>query len=90
MAFIISTSAESGIIITDSYARVDSIFGSKTSLAFTLNYYIDQSAFISGNAFVKQERYEFAPSVEEGSSNFIKQAYEYLKTLSNFVNAEDA
>lgn len=33
--------------------------------------------------------YNFIPSVEHGSENFIKQGYEYLKTLPEFSDVID-
>lgn len=35
------------------------------------------------------KNYSFIPSVEENSTNFIKQAYLYLKTLEEFSGAVD-
>jgi hypothetical protein len=31
----------------------------------------------------------FVPSVDDGSKNFIKQAYEHLKTMEEFSNGKD-
>jgi hypothetical protein len=36
-----------------------------------------------------QERYEFEPDLTDGAANHIKQAYEYLKTLDAYADAED-
>jgi hypothetical protein len=36
----------------------------------------------------KKPEYRFQPDLESGD-NYIKQAYEYLKTLPEFINAED-
>ena len=36
-----------------------------------------------------QSDYIFKPSVDEGAENFIKQAYEYLKTQDEYQDAED-
>lgn len=80
---------ESGISVSNSYARIDSIRGSKDSLSFTLTYYVNQQYFLSGKSFIKQEVYSFEPSVEDESPNFIKQGYEYLKSLDKFNAAED-
>lgn len=45
-------------------------------------------SFDGGNTKYSRH-YSFVPSVEDGSSNFIKQAYLYLKTLPEFAGAED-
>jgi len=44
---------------------------------------------IQGDAVSYKCQYAFAPSVADGSSNFIRQAYIYLKTLPEFAGAED-
>jgi hypothetical protein len=35
------------------------------------------------------KNYSFTPSIDENSTNFIKQAYLHLKTLEEFAVAED-
>lgn len=55
-----------------------------------VKYYADADKYHAGKEHVKQEYYEFVQSVEEESSNFIKQAYEHLKTLPVFEDAIDA
>ena len=89
MALILNKGFENGIIVNNSYARIDSIFGSKSKIEFTLNYYINKDAFSKNNSYLEQELYSFIPSVEQNSSNFIKQGYEYLKTLEEFKSATD-
>lgn len=42
-----------------------------------------------GDAATYSRSYSFEPSVVDGSPNFIKQAYLYLKTLPEFSGAED-
>ena len=91
MAIIVSlVTLPSGLIKDNAYARIDGINGTKDQLSLTLNYYINQEGFSEGKAVLKQEQYDFEPSVEEGSDNFIKQGYEYLKTLPSFSEAIDA
>lgn len=43
----------------------------------------------SGDGATFERSYSFQPSVADGSPNFIKQAYLYLKTLPDFSGAED-
>lgn len=38
---------------------------------------------------VQRKQYRFVPSVEDNAPNFIKQGYEYLKTLPDYVDAFD-
>jgi hypothetical protein len=61
--------------------KVTSISGSKARLNIDVSHVGD---------IAKYERsYSFEPSVDDGSPNFIKQAYLYLKTLPEFSGAED-
>lgn len=80
---------ESGITVDSSYVRVDTISGSKDSLLVTVNYYVSQNSFNDGKSYIKSEQFSFIPSVEDGSANFIKQAYEFLKKRPEFTNAVD-
>lgn len=70
------------IQIADCYIRVSRLDGEKTSLNFSVDY-------LNGAAFVKREVFQFCPSVDNDAPNFIKQAYEYLKTLPEFADAVD-
>lgn len=61
--------------------KVNFITGNKEELSVNVLHIGDD---------IKYERtYNFVPSVAEGSPNFIKQAYLYLKTLPEFSSAED-
>lgn len=42
-----------------------------------------------GENFNSMKIYDFKPSVADGSTNFIAQAYEHLKTLPEFADATD-
>lgn len=66
----------------NAYCRVENIFGSKEQISFDVCVY-------SGNNLIATDRYKFEPSLDDGSFNFIKQAYLYLKTLPEFANATD-
>lgn len=61
--------------------KITSISGSKTRLNINVSHIADVARF--------ERTYSFEPSVDEGSVNFIKQAYLYLKTLPEFSGAED-
>ena len=90
MAIIINIGTNSGVSINQSYARIDTTNGSKESQTVTVNYYVSKEAFEEGKDFLKQEVYTCPVSVELNSPNFIKQEYEYLKTLPEFAGAVDA
>ena len=61
------------------YIKVEAVEATKQSAKATVTYK-DGDKFITKN-------FSFAPSLEE--SNFIKQAYEHLKTLPEFAGAVD-
>lgn len=61
--------------------KVTAIRGNKTELEFDVSHTNDTNQF--------HRSYSFQPSVAEGSTNFIKQAYLHLKTLPEFSGAED-
>jgi hypothetical protein len=61
--------------------KISSITGNKTKLTINVSYIGDVASF--------NRSYSFEPSVADGSTNFIKQAYLYLKTLPEFSGAED-
>lgn len=80
---------ESGISLVDAYIKIEMVAGSKDELTITTNSYVSQSASVEGRPFVTQRYYVFQPSVTEDSPNFIKQGYEYLKSLAEFDGAID-
>lgn len=45
---------------------------------------------ISGPEGRIDRKHQFTPSVADGAQNFIKQAYEHLKTLPEYAGSEDA
>lgn len=71
--------------IKDAYYKIDNIEGGKEKLTIFVNIYIDNSKEI----FLGSKSYTFIPSVEDNALNFIKQGYEYLKTLEEYKNAID-
>lgn len=76
-----------GIPINNTYTRIDTVSGYKGGIDMSVNVYISREAFLNSQGYLEQRRYSFIPSVEVGSENFIKQGYEYLKTLPEFENA---
>lgn len=70
--------------VDNSYIKIQDIAGDKAVLNMTV-------VVLSEDKVEEYDRlsYTFTPSVDEGSSDFIKQGYEYLKTLSEFAGATD-
>lgn len=90
MALIITKiETMAGINVQNPYIRIDSIIGNKEKLSILVHAYISQNAFNSGRGNLFAKSYDFVPSVNEESSNFIKQGYEYLKTLDEYKDAID-
>jgi hypothetical protein len=78
---LVVTESNATFSIKDAYIVVYTVTGSKDSAKITVH--------CRGNDIALTRFYEFKPSVEEGSDNFIKQAYNYLKTLPEYVDAVD-
>ena len=70
--------------IKDCYIKVASVSGGKKQLKISLEYKRG-----SNNPTFHSEQLAFVPSTDDGSANFIRQAYEYLKTLDEFSNSQD-
>lgn len=77
-----STVTYKGIEVPNCYIRVGTYNGDKNSLIFTIEYKAnsDLETFYSKN---------MAIDIDLEGSNFIVQAYEYLKTLDEFADATD-
>lgn len=78
-----------GLELPNAYIRIDTINGYKGGLTLSVNTYVSRESFKNGSSFLDQKSIEFIPSVEEGSENFIKQGYEYLKTMVEYENAKN-
>lgn len=64
------------------YIKVCEIFGNKEKLTATVS-------FKGENLVQFNKQYDVPMSVNDGSSNFIAQVYDYLKTLPEFSGAID-
>jgi hypothetical protein len=72
--------ALSPVQVTDSlYVKVEEVTASKRSANAEVSF--------AGEKAVYRKRYSFTPKIDD--SNFIKQAYEHLKTLEEFAGCED-
>lgn len=89
MALLMKIELNSGIIVDEAYIRIENISGNKEQQQITLNIYFSTDAVNSSKNPVDQRYYNFVPSVDDRSPNFIKQGYEHLKTLDEFKNAID-
>lgn len=67
-------------IFDDAYIKVNSVSGTKESVTAYVDFKKDEQVLM-------QKGFQFAPNME--GANFIKQAYEHLKTLDEFDGAID-
>jgi hypothetical protein len=81
----IEPSIEKTVTIESAYIMVSRLEGSKEMLKFYISIYENASK----EFLITSKEYEFTPSVEDGSENFIKQAYEHLKALPEYADAID-
>ena len=72
-------------IYPNAYIRIDAVRGSKKHIELFVNIYENRES----DRPIISKLYDFSPSVEENSKNFIAQGYEYLKTLPEFSDAVD-
>jgi hypothetical protein len=63
------------------YIKVQNVSGDKNNVNASVSFTDDNIQF--------SKMYRFSALVNDGAPNFIKQAYEYLKTLPEFENSED-
>jgi hypothetical protein len=71
------------VSIPNAYIAVEDVFGTKESVNVKI------SVFTSSDRKTKIDKseFDFAPSMD--GANFIAQAYEHIKTLPEFSNAQD-
>lgn len=78
-----------GIELVGAYVRVEYVVGDKENIIITVRTYVSQKMATDGGAFIEEKSYIFPPNVTAESDNFIKQGYEYLKTLMMYKDATD-
>lgn len=67
------------------YAKITYISGDKQSI----NMNVEHKLFSNQSITMGVLGYKFKPSTEDSSENFIKQGYQYLKTLVEYTDAID-
>lgn len=68
----------------DAYHKITFLAGNKEKMNITLGIYNKEQ-----NNLIEEKYYIFAPSVDDGSTDFIEQAYIYVKTLPEYADAVD-
>ena len=73
------------LTLTGAYIKILNVEGSKENVKLTVGIYKDSTK----QSLIYTKNYSFVPNVAENSENFIKQGYEYLKTLAEYEGAID-
>lgn len=73
------------LLIKDAYIKILAVQGDKNNLGITIGVYQTSDKV----HLIKTEHYKFIPDLSVQSNNFIKQGYEYLKSLPEYANAID-
>lgn len=89
MALQLKKTTEHGIGLETAYIRIDELSGSKDRVILRVRTYTDHTNFILGRTWIEESIYTFSPLVDDVSLNFIKQGYEYLKTLEEYSESVD-
>jgi len=89
MALSKCATLRSGLNLDNIYIRIEEVRGNKNDIYVLANAYVSKDGFLQGNNYLEQNAYIFTPNVEDTASNFIKQGYEYLKTLEEYKDSVD-
>lgn len=89
MALKQSVTLESVLMIEDAYIRVQGINGNKNMVAVSLEVFVTQELCQDGKPPIAYFNYMFEPIEDDNSPRWDKQAYEYLKTTPEFLDAID-
>jgi cobalamin biosynthesis Co2+ chelatase CbiK len=73
------------VLNIDSYIKCIIIGATTEEIQSQVEFY----RYDNKEIFIKREFINFKPDVSDSAKNFIKQIYEYLKTLDNFKDAVD-
>ena len=82
MALLITKKTDTGLLVENTYSRIDNISISRNRMTITLNYYKDKD-------FLPFAWSTYGCRYTTDGENPFKQAYDYLKTLDEFKDSED-
>lgn len=80
----ITNTTSKSIVINNSYIKINNFTGDKDKITIYVGMYDKKDG-----TMIMSKNYDFIPNISDSSSNFIKQGYEYLKTLDEFKSATD-
>ncbi|OMD19214.1 hypothetical protein BJP48_11950 [Paenibacillus odorifer] len=89
MALTKSVELDSGVVVDNAYIRIQGLNGNKDIVSIHVEVFATQELCEQGKIPVSYMSFTFKPSDEENALRWDKQAYEYLKTLSEFEGATD-
>lgn len=87
MALKQNVNFENGISLNNAYIKILKLSGNKENIFLEVGVFKDFN--YTDDKYVKKSYYNFKPNVADNSDNFIKQGYEFLKTLEEFKGAMD-
>ena len=90
MALLQKIDLPTGLSVANAYHRIDMIVGNKKLLSIQINSYVSQADYNNAKFALESKEYSFIPNIADDAPNFIRQGYEYLKTLPEFTDAIDA
>jgi hypothetical protein len=73
------------VIFENAYFKICQVSGSKEKVEMNVSIFKDSNKEIA----IENKSYEFVPSIEKDASEWIKQGYDYMKTLPEFIEAID-
>lgn len=76
-----------GVILTQAYIKIISVSGNKHECRIDVGLFVSEE--YTDNKYVEIRGYSFTPNLDTASDNFIKQGYDYLKTLPEYEGAID-
>lgn len=88
MALIKKLELSNGIVCEKAYIKIFTISGGKYEMSFQTQAFINKEAYLADRTGVGGYSYTFKPNMDD-STNFIAQAYTFLKGLPDFKDAID-
>jgi hypothetical protein len=90
MALQMNTTLNSGVTVENAYFMIQSYSGNREQLRFMAVSFLNRDAAQGNKAPLQYgKEYSCTPDLTDTAKNFIKQGYEYLKTLPEFSGATD-
>lgn len=72
------------VIIKNAYYKIKQVEGNKTKINIEIGIYEQK-----GGKLLETRQYQYQPDVSDNSENFLKQGYEFLKTLQEYSDSSD-